>query len=126
MVGIVTFDDAMDVMVEEATEDITKMAAINPLSLIHIWPSGLWTNYIKYIGAGAVAAGGVISLIKTFPLIIRTFKQAVSSMGKKHQDKYVLRTQQDLPMSVLLILIAAIVILIWLIPTCLLYTSRCV
>ena len=30
MVGIVTFDDAMDVMVEEATEDITKMAAINP------------------------------------------------------------------------------------------------
>ena len=80
-------------------------------------PGGLWTNYIKYIGAGAVAAGGVISLIKTFPLIIRTFKQAVSSMGKKHQDKNVLRTQQDLPMSVLLILIAAIVILIWLIPT---------
>ena len=38
MVGIVTFDDAMDVMVEEATEDITKMAAINPsekLILIH-------------------------------------------------------------------------------------------
>ena len=30
LVGIVTFDDAMDVMVEEATEDITKMAAINP------------------------------------------------------------------------------------------------
>lgn len=80
-------------------------------------PSGLWTNYIKYIGAGAVAAGGVISLIKTFPLIIRTFKQAMSSMGKKHQNKNVLRTQQDLPMSVLLVLIAAIVILIWLIPT---------
>ena len=80
-------------------------------------PGGLWTNYIKYIGAGAVAAGGVISLIKTFPLIVRTFKQAMSSMGKKHQNKNVLRTQQDLPMSVLLILIAAIVILIWLIPT---------
>lgn len=30
MVGIVTFDDVMDVLVEEATEDITKMAAINP------------------------------------------------------------------------------------------------
>ena len=80
-------------------------------------PGELWTNYIKYIGAGAVAAGGVISLIKTFPLIIRTFKQAMASMGKKHQDKNVLRTQQDLPMSVLLILILAIVILIWLIPT---------
>lgn len=80
-------------------------------------PGGLWTNYIKYIGAGAVAAGGVISLIKTFPLIIRTFKQAMASMGKKHENKNVVRTQQDLPMSVLLILILAIVILIWLIPT---------
>ena len=36
MVGIVTFDDAMDVMVEEATEDITKMAAINPVSYTHL------------------------------------------------------------------------------------------
>ena len=80
-------------------------------------PGGLWTNYIKYIGAGAVAAGGVISLIKTFPLIIRTFKQAMASMGKKHENKNIVRTQQDLPMSVLLILILAIVILIWLIPT---------
>ena len=80
-------------------------------------PGGLWTNYIKYIGAGAVAAGGLISLIKTFPLIIRTFKQAMSSMGRKHENKNVVRTQQDLPMSVLLIIIVAIVILIWLIPT---------
>ena len=49
-------------------------------------PSALWSNYIKYIGAGAVAAGGLISLIKTFPLIIRTFKQAMASMTKKHHQ----------------------------------------
>ena len=48
----------------------------------------------KYIGAGAVAAGGIISLIKTFPLIIRTFKQAMASMSKKHAQKNALRTQQ--------------------------------
>ena len=80
-------------------------------------PSELWTNYIKYIGAGAVAAGGMISLIKTFPLIVRTFKQAMSSLSKKHAQKNALRTQQDLPMPVLLVIILAIVILIWLIPT---------
>ena len=45
---------------------------INTLS-----PSGLWSTYIRYIGAGAVAAGGIMSLIKSFPLIIRTFRQAV-------------------------------------------------
>ena len=80
-------------------------------------PSALWSNYIKYIGAGAVAAGGMISLIKTFPLIVRTFKQAMSSLSKKHAQKNAVRTQQDLPMPILLVIILAIVILIWLIPT---------
>ena len=79
-------------------------------------PSELWSNYIKYIGAGAVAAGGMISLIKTFPLIIRTFRQAMASMKKKH-DANTLRTEQDLPMPLLLGVILAIVIAIWLIPT---------
>ena len=80
-------------------------------------PGDLWGNYIKYIGAGAVATGGIISLIKTFPLIVRTFKQAMSSMSKKHAQKAALRTQQDLPMPVLLVILVAIVVLIWIIPT---------
>lgn len=46
-------------------------------------PSALWGTYIKYIGAGAVAAGGIISLIKSAPLIVSTFKQAMGSMAKR-------------------------------------------
>ena len=80
-------------------------------------PADLWGTYIKYIGAGAVAAGGLISLIKTFPLIIRTFKQAMQSMSKKHANANTVRTQQDLPMPLLLGMILVIVILIWLVPT---------
>lgn len=80
-------------------------------------PSALWSNYIKYIGAGAVATGGLISLVKTFPLIIRTFKQAMASISKKHATKNAIRTQQDLPMPALLVVLVAIVILIWIIPT---------
>ena len=79
-------------------------------------PGDLWGNYIKYIGAGAVAAGGMISLIKTFPLIIRTFKQAMASMSKKHSGS-TLRTEQDLPMPLLLGTIVVIAVLIWLVPT---------
>ena len=79
-------------------------------------PGDLWGNYIKYIGAGAVAAGGMISLIKTFPLIIRTFKQAMASMSKKHSSS-TLRTEQDLPMPLLLGTIVVIAVLIWLVPT---------
>ena len=80
-------------------------------------PADLWGTYIKYIGAGAVAAGGLISLIKTFPLIIRTFKQAMQSMTKKHANANTVRTQQDLPMPLLLGMLLVIVILIWLVPT---------
>lgn len=79
-------------------------------------PGDLWGTYIKYIGAGAVAAGGIISLIKSFPLIIRTFKQAMSSMKKNHNTTHTLRTQQDLPMPILLLIVAVIAIAIWLLP----------
>ncbi len=99
-----------DATIFPGTVPISEMLAVDG-------PSALWNNYIKYIGAGAVAAGGLISLIKTFPLIIRTFKQAMASMSKKHAQKNVIRTQQDLPMPALLAVIVAIVILIWLIPT---------
>ena len=99
-----------DATIYPGTVSINEMLATNG-------PSDLWGNYIKYIGAGAVATGGIISLIKTFPLIVRTFKQAMSSMSKKHAQKAALRTQQDLPMPVLLVILVAIVILIWIIPT---------
>ena len=77
-------------------------------------PSALWSNYIKYIGAGAVATGGIISLIKSLPLIIRTFKQAIDSMKNKNKG---LRTEQDLPIPVLIAVALVIAVLIWLIPT---------
>ena len=42
----------------------------------------IWGTYIRYIGAGALAAGGIISLVKSLPLIIRTFRDAVKAMAK--------------------------------------------
>ena len=80
-------------------------------------PSALWSNYIKYIGAGAVATGGIISLIKSLPLIVRTFKQAIDSMKNKNAAHKGLRTEQDLPIPVLIAVALVIAVLIWLIPT---------
>nr|WP_296063850.1 oligopeptide transporter, OPT family [uncultured Mediterraneibacter sp.] len=80
-------------------------------------PSALWSNYIKYIGAGAVATGGIISLIKSLPLIVRTFKQAIGSMRSKNGVHKGLRTEQDLPIPVLIVIALVIAVLIWLIPT---------
>ena len=79
-------------------------------------PSALWSTYIKYIGAGAVAAGGIISLLKSAPLIVRTFKQAMGSMAKNHATADAPRTQRDLPMPVILAIVVVIALAIWLLP----------
>ncbi len=76
---------------------------------------GIWSNYIKYIGAGAVATGGFISLIKSLPLIFQTFIKAIRDYGKE-TDNTDLRTNQDLPMSFILISILLFALLLWLIP----------
>ena len=76
----------------------------------------IWSNYIKYIGAGAVAAGGVISLIKSLPLIIRTFRDAMKGYGKGNDGGKEARTNKDLPMNVIIIAILALAVIIWLVP----------
>ena len=75
----------------------------------------VWSSYIRYIGAGALAAGGIISLVKTLPLIIKTFAGAVKGMGKSGVDSS-LRTEKNLNMTVVLIAIAVLTVAIWLIP----------
>ena len=54
---------------------------VQDMTIAELWAEkgtwGLWSNYVKYIGAGAVATGGILSLVKSLPLIIRTFRDAI-------------------------------------------------
>ena len=77
--------------------------------------SNLWSNFLRYIGAGAVACGGVLSLIKSLPLIIRTFKDAMADYGKGRSNS-TLRTEQDIPMKVVLLGILVVAVVMWLVP----------
>lgn len=77
--------------------------------------SAIWSNYVKYIGAGAIATGGIISLIKSLPLIISTFRDSMRSM-KGSQNGGTLRTDKDLPMGIILAGIVAMVFIIWFVP----------
>lgn len=77
--------------------------------------SAIWANYIRYIGAGALAAGGIISLIKSLPLIIRTFRDAIASL-KGNTNTNTSRTGQDLNMGFILGGILLCVVAIWLAP----------
>ncbi len=76
---------------------------------------GIWGSYVRYIGAGALAAGGIISLIKSLPLIIRTFRDAVKGMaggGTIGTE----RTAQDISMRIVLLAILVLTLLVWLVP----------
>ena len=77
--------------------------------------SGIWGSYLRYIGAGAIATGGIISLIKSLPLIITTFRDSMKSM-KRGGSAGNARTDQDLPLNIVLIGIAAMILIIWLVP----------
>ena len=78
--------------------------------------SNLWGSFLRYIGAGAVACGGVLSLIKSLPLIVRTFKDAMGDYGKGRGAASTLRTEQDIPMKVVLLGILIVAVVMWLVP----------
>lgn len=77
--------------------------------------SAIWGSYIRYIGAGALAAGGIISLVKSLPLIITTFTGAVKGMSDIGGSG-TLRTDRDLNMKVVIGAIVVLTLLIWLVP----------
>ncbi len=77
--------------------------------------SAIWSSYIRYIGAGALAAGGIISLIKSLPLIVTTFSGAMKSMtGAKGAEGK--RTEHDINLKVVIIAIAVLTLLVWIVP----------
>ncbi len=92
--------------------DMVLYPAAAPVSELGTW--GIWGSFIRYIGAGAVAAGGILSLIKSLPMIFRTFKQAMAVYGKKAAESN--RLSKDLPMNIVMIAIGVIAIAMWLIP----------
>jgi OPT family oligopeptide transporter len=83
------------------------------------WSVALYRAYVRQIGAGAVAAGGFITLIKTIPTIISSFKGSIGSLRKSGADGVneaaVKRTEQDLSIKIVgigsLVLIAVVALM---------------
>ncbi len=77
--------------------------------------AAIWSTYVRYIGAGALAAGGIISLIKSLPLIVKTFVGAMKTVTQKTANTG-LRTDRDISMKFILIAILVLTLLVWLVP----------
>lgn len=77
----------------------------------------IWRNYVLYIGAGAVAAGGIISLFQSLPTIVHGAKSGLASLtGNKTESNVKDRTSDDLPFSFVVIGTIAMVIGLWFAP----------
>jgi putative OPT family oligopeptide transporter len=66
-------------------------------------PNQLWSAYIRYTGAGAVLAAGLITLARTIPTIVSSFRESVKDFSAKGGgEKAVARTERDVPLTVVL------------------------
>jgi len=83
-----------------------RLTALYPATvpIDQMQPFDIWSRYIRYIGAGAVAAGGIINLVKAMPTIIDSFRASfrdlrLAGVGDAPQKR---RTERDIPISVVL------------------------
>jgi putative OPT family oligopeptide transporter len=74
-----------------------------PFLISEMSPSQLWSAYIRYMGAGAVLAAGLITLARTIPTIIGSAREGLKGLGAGASGAGRLRTERDIPMSVVLI-----------------------
>lgn len=94
--------------------EVIMYPATVPIS--QLAPSDIWDSYIRYIGAGAVAFGGVFSLIKSIPLIFTTFKESMKDLRKGASGDECIRTDKDISMTIVIIGVLVIILLMGMLP----------
>ncbi|MBX2947612.1 MAG: oligopeptide transporter, OPT family [Cyclobacteriaceae bacterium] len=94
----------------------SPMAPETTMLISEMSPAQIWSKYIRYIGAGAVTFGGIITLIKTLPTIITAFKDSFKDLRSRNtaNAETQVRTEKDVPLifvvigSIVLVLLMAI------------------
>lgn len=94
----------------------SPMAPETTMLISEMSPAQIWSKYIRYIGAGAVTFGGIITLIKTLPTIITAFKDSFKDLQSRNaaNAQTQVRTEKDVPLifvvigSIVLVLLMAI------------------
>lgn len=77
----------------------------------------IWSSYIRYIGVGTVAIGGILGFIKMIPLVTTTFHIGIKELlGGFKKTKHVKRTDRDISMAYLIIGAVLVILFFWLYP----------
>lgn len=94
-------------------EGLTTVLAPGTKPIAQMSPGEIRGAYVLYIGAGAVAAGGIISLVRALPVIAQSLRSGLSDFrAAAAAHASVLRTERDLPMKLVLAGIAALILFI--------------
>ncbi len=93
-------------------EAVKNLAARNITSINDMSPSDIWNNFIRFIGAGAVAFGGFVTLVKSIPTIVESFKLGSKELGKGAGAVQKIRTDRDLSMKFVIWLTVAMVVIL--------------
>jgi putative OPT family oligopeptide transporter len=86
------------------------------LRIDQMTPNQLWSAYIRYIGAGAVLAAGLITLARTIPTIVSSFRDSIRDLSSGTGAAGRLRTERDMPMTVVLVGIALLALFLAVAP----------
>jgi putative OPT family oligopeptide transporter len=95
---------------------------LKALGFTDAWMAGhshaewIYRAYVRYIGAGAVACAGVMTLIKTLPTIVSAFRESLKSFGGGAEAKATKRTERDLGMGVVVVGSIVLALLITVLP----------
>ncbi|MCH7852232.1 MAG: oligopeptide transporter, OPT family, partial [Candidatus Marinimicrobia bacterium] len=76
----------------------------------------IWNRYVRYIGAGAVATGGILTLIQSIPTMIESFRLGIQQITARRQEVAVDRTDLDLSYRTVLIMAGAILLVLTFVP----------
>lgn len=90
------------------------------ISVAELYAAGgagaIWSQYVRYIGAGALAAAGIISLVKSLPLICKTFASAIKGLKGTDSSGSNERTSHEINIKAVIIGIFITAMAIWLLP----------
>ncbi|NOT29757.1 MAG: oligopeptide transporter, OPT family [Planctomycetes bacterium] len=94
-------------------------APLAPATLLvkNMAPGDIWNNYVRHIGAGAVAAGGLFALARALPSILSALSASAKSLtGGGSSTGPTLRTERDTPTPILVFGSLLIVGFVWAVP----------
>jgi len=89
-----------------------------PKLIVDMSPHEIWSRYVRYVGAGAVATAGIIAVIKSLPVMVASVREGIRGLAARGQlaVERPMRTQRDLSLALVLGGVAAVVLLLALAP----------